>query len=762
MRQSLSSVLPENETSPPGHRRNRVRPPVVERVAGWSAGHRKTAVFGWLALVAVIFALSQLMGSRSLPTYDPGQAGQGERTLHQVSPAARNALSESVLIQAPAGAAQFGQNAELRQATRQVVAALTARPKDAGTIQSPLGAGNASLVSANGRSVLVQFEVPGNGTDADQQVAVDQRTVAAVQAAHPGLTVKEAGDASVTKTIDDSLNFRQAEFTSIPVTLILLLLVFGALVAAGIPLLLAVSAVMAALALVTIGSHWLPVTSSTSEVVLIVGMAVGVDYSLFYLRREREERAQGRSFPEALRIAAGTSGRAILVSGVTVMIALAGLFLTGIDEFEGIALGTIAVVGITVVGSLTVLPALLSWLGPRADRGRLPFLGRSRAAGQPSRLWAALVRRVVRVPAIWGGAAVIALLALAAPALGMRLGEPAVDAPPHAPVIQTLNQIQHAFPQAPAPAMVVVTGTGLTSSRLTAEVTALQGRAAAGGPIREPVTTVLVGGRAGRALVIDVPLAGNGSDTRSDQALRTLRTDILPATIGKVPGVTFAVTGDTAANYDFTHQLHSRTPLVLGLVAVLAFVLLLLAFRSLAIPLISIVLNLLSVGAAYGLITLIFQDGHLQGPLGFTSFGGIIAWVPLFMFVFLFGISMDYHVFILSRIRELRARGATTIDATTQGIASSAGVVTSAALIMVAVFSTFATLPLIDLKILGIGTAAAVLIDATIVRGILVPAALALLGERAWYLPSWLDRILPGRTVTLPSPTKDQPTLTRA
>ena len=221
--------------------------------------------------------------------------------------------------------------------------------------------------------------------------------------------------------------------TSIPITLVLLLLVFGALVAAGIPVLLAVSAVVAALALVTISSHWLPVTPATSEVVLIVGMAVGVDYSLFYLRREREERAPGRSFPEALRIAAGTSGRAILVSGITVMIAMAGLFLTGIDEFDGIALGTIAVVGIAVAGSLTVLPALLSWLGPRADRGRLPFLGRSRAAGRPSRLWAALVRRVVGHPLVWGGVATVALLALAAPALGMRLGNRPWTPPPGRP-----------------------------------------------------------------------------------------------------------------------------------------------------------------------------------------------------------------------------------------------------------------------------------------------------------------------------------------
>ena len=262
-----------------------------------------------------------------------------------------------------------------------------------------------------------------------------------------------------------------------------------------------------------------------------------------------------------------------------------------------------------------------------------------------------------------------------------------------------------------------------------------------GGPIREPVTATAVGsGTEGRALVVDVPFAGHGTDSVSDQALAALRSQILPATLGKVPGISYAVAGDTASNYDFTRQLHDQTPVVLGLVALLAFMLLLVAFRSLAIPLVSIALNLLSVGAAYGLITLIFQDGRLQGELGYASFGGIISWVPLFMFVFLFGISMDYHVFILTRIRELWSRGSSSRDAVVDGIASSAGVVTSAALIMVAVFSIFATMSLLDLKILGVGTAAAVLIDATVVRGILLPAALALLGERAWYAPRWLRR----------------------
>jgi putative drug exporter of the RND superfamily len=729
MRQPQSSVLP---TSPPdeAHDPPPPRPNVTERVAGWSARHRKTAVFGWLLLVAAIFIGGQALGARNLPAYDAGQSGQAERTLQQVTPGQYGSYAESVLIQATTRGATFATDPAMRQATAQVAASLAALPTYATGVKTPLSAGGQALVSKDGRSALVTFSVPGNVSSVDQAATTLQHAVAGVQAKHQDLRIAESGDASIGQAIDSSLNFSKAEATSVPITLILLLLVFGALVAAGIPVLLAVTALTAAIGVLTIVSHWLPVGSSTFEVVVIIGMAVGVDYSLFYLRREREERAAGRSFPAALRVAARTSGRTIVVSGLTVMATMAGLFFVGGGPFSGIALGTIAVVGIAVAGSLTVLPALLAWLGPKADAGRIPFLGRRQAAARPSRLWAALARQVVARPVIWGGAAAIALLALAAPALGLRLGDPAVDAPKGAAVVTTMDAIHRAFPQAPAPAEVVVTGQDLGGPKVTAAVGALRTRAASGGAIHAPVTETVLGG--GRALLVSVPLAGNGTNSASDSALVTLRDTILPDTLGKVPGVSYAVTGDTAGLYDDIHELHSHLPEVLGFVAVLAFVLLLAAFRSVTVPLVSIVLNLLSVGAAYGLITLIFQDGRLQGPLDYTAFGGIIFWVPLMMFVFLFGISMDYHVFILSRIRELWERGSAPKDAIVGGIASSAGVVTSAALIMVAVFSIFATLPLIDLKILGIGTAAAVLIDATIVRGILVPAALALLGDRAW------------------------------
>src|SRR5579872_1177704 len=502
----------------------RARSPIVERIAGWSARHRKTAVLGWLLLVAAVLVGGHMLPATNVQSYDAGQSGQAEQTLNRLKVTFPPA--EQVLIQARSPGRTFATDPELRQAAGQVVAALRGLPRSAAAIRSPLGPGGQSLISANGRSALVTFTIPGNSDSEDQTVLPDLNAVAAVQASHPGLRIQEAGDASGDRAINAlvSSDFRKAEGTSVPITLVLLVVVFGALIAAGIPLLLAATSVVTALSLLAIPGHWLPVGQSTSEVVLLIGMAVGIDYSLFYLRREREERAKGAGVAEALRIAAATSGRAIVISGLTVMIALAGLFLTGYDVFSGVAFGTIAVVGTAVLGSLTVLPALLSWLGPRADRGRIPFLGRRRTAARPSRAWGALARHVVRRPVVWGGVAAIAMLALAAPALGMRIGEPAVDLPAGNPVMQTMDRVQQAFPQSPSPAQVVVTGTGLTSPAMRDAVTALQARAAGGGPggpVHAPVTVTPVGG--GRGVVLGVPLAGNGGDAASNEALVTLR-----------------------------------------------------------------------------------------------------------------------------------------------------------------------------------------------------------------------------------------------
>ncbi len=694
--------------------------PIVEQVAGWSVRHRKIAVAGWLLFAAVAFTLGQRLGTASLNSYDPGQAGHAERVL--ASPVVPQLAGESVLIRSHAPAAEFRDDAAAWQAMTEVVAALRGLPRTAATdIQSPL----TSSGMTSGRSALVTFDVPGGNPD--QAVVPAQNAVAAIAADHPGLTIEEAGGASLDRATGSlvSQDFRKAEVTSVPVSLALLIIVFGALIAAGIPLLLAGTAVISAISLLAIPSRWLPIGGTTSSIVLLVGMAVGVDYSLFYLRRVREERAAGRSTREAIAIAAATSGRAIAVSGLTVMISMAGLFLTGIDVFSGVAVGTIIVVGVAVLGSLTFLPALLSLLGKGTDRARVPFLGKRQAAARRSRLWGAVVGAVVRRPLALGGLAAVALLALATPLLSLHLEDAGIhDLPASVPVVRNLLDIQRAFPGGPNPAQVVVTGTDLGSRQVGEAVTAMRSEVAAThGAIGEPITTALFG-RSGDAqvLLISVPLAGDGTDSASFRALDSLRSQVLPGTLGKVAGISYAVGGLTAGNHDFDAQLSRTEPLVFTFVLGLAFLLLMFTFRSVAIPALSICLNLLSVGAAYGLMTWIFQDGHLQGPLGFTSYGGVTPWLPLFMFVLLFGLSMDYHVFILSRVRELRQHGASARAAAMNGITNSAGVVTSAAVIMVAVFSIFASLSVIEFKFFGVTMAAAILIDATIVRGVLLLA----------------------------------------
>src|ERR1700678_2785739 len=710
-------------------------PPLVERVAGWSVRHRVIVVVSWLLLVVAAFAVGQQLGTSNTNSYDPGQAGVAERILDR--PAVQQPDGEAVLVQGRPGQT-FANDAELRQTVRQVAAALKQLPAAATDIQSPF----TSTGLVNGRSALVTFNVAGNPDNDDTAVVAALNAVAAIQARHPGLTVAEAGGASVDRTASAQIgqDFRTAAVTSLPVTLVLLLIVFGALIAAGIPLLLAGTAVIAAISLLSIPSRIVPIDGTTSAIVLLVGMAVGIDYSLFYLRRVREERAAGRDTKEALHVAAATSGRAIAVSGLTVMISLAGLFLTGIDVFSGVAIGTILVVGVAVLGSLTFLPALLSLLGTATDRARIPFLGRRRAAARPSRVWNLVVRAVVRHPLALGGLAAVALLALATPLLGLHLENPDLHSFPNSvPVIRTEEAIGQAFPGGPEPAEVVVTGANLSGPGVAVAITALHAQVAAThGAIREPITTALFGAgqpASDQVLVISVPLDGDATNATSVSALNVLDTRALPATLGKVPGISYAVGGDTASNTDFNARLDSRTPLVFAFVLGLAFLVLMVSFRSVAIPALSICLNLLSVGAAYGVMTWIFQDGHLQGLLDFSPYGGIPPWLPLFMFVLLFGLSMDYHVFILSRIRELRLRGASARTAVTDGITSSAGVVTSAAVIMVAVFSIFASLSEIEFKVFGVAMAVAVLIDATVVRGVLLPAGLALLGDRAWTMP---------------------------
>jgi RND superfamily putative drug exporter len=567
--------------------------------------------------------------------------------------------------------------------------------------------------------------------------------VAAAAAGHPQLSIHEAGAASVMKATNDKMakDFKKAEALSLPITLFVLLFAFGALVAALLPIALAMTAVLGATGLLAFASHLNPINDAAGSVLLLVGLAVGVDYSLFYVKREREERAKGASKEAALRAAAATSGHSVLISGVTVLIAMAGMFFAGDKVFAGIAWGSMLVVALAVIGSLTVLPALLSLLGDRIERGRIPGLSRlHRRSGTDSRMWGRVLDKVLARPV----AAVVlsggALLALALPVLGMHTAAPAIsDLPQNLAVVQTYNHIQAAFPGGPVPALVVIQAHDVTTPGVQASIASLDRAALASGHMNPPITTQISPDRT--VEVVSIPLAGDGENTASGRALHTLRDQVIPATIGRVPGTTVNVGGLTAANQDWNSSLHTALPLVFGFVLLLAFVLLLVSFRSIVIAAKAIVLTLLSVGASYGVLVWIFQDGHGQGLLGFHSTHAITSWLPIFMFVLLFGLSMDYHVFILNRIREGHLAGLRTDSAVSRGIKSSAGTVTAAAVVMVMVFLTFATLSQVSMKEAGIGLATAVLLDATVVRTVLLPASMKLLGKWNWYLPSWLNWI---------------------
>jgi uncharacterized membrane protein YdfJ with MMPL/SSD domain len=719
------------------------------RAARWSAAHRWKAVLGWLAFVLVAFAIGSTVGVVNITTTDSaiGDSGRADRILAREFPSQRSL--EEVLIQSRTGA-QLSRS-ELQPAVRDLVMRLSRAPAVA-SIRSPLVPANAEQISHDRRSALVTFQITGDPDTAQDRVGPALAATAAVQHAHPALLIGEVGDASAHKAISERIanDFQRAEVTSLPVTLVILVAAFGALVAAGIPLLLGLTSVVATLGLTALLSHLLHVDEMISSVILLIGLAVGVDYSLFYLRREREERARGRTPAAALEAAAATSGRAVLVSGLTVMTTMAGMFLMGSRIFWSFGMGTILIVAIALVGSLTVLPAVLSKLGDRVDRGRIPFLGRvDRRNGGP-RLWATIVGAVLRHPIAWGGLAAALLIALAIPAFRLHTLNPGVQSIPRdLPVMKVYDRTVKAFPGEPLPAIVVVSAPNVTAPAVTRGIEALKRAALATGQIGKPVSVDISASR--KTARVRLSLAGTSTDAASNHALAVLRDKVMPATIARVPGVTVHTTGETATSRDFNNSMKSHAPYVFAFVFALAFLLLLVTFRSIVIPLKAIVLNLLSVAAAYGVLVLVFQDGRLQSLLHFQSVGGITSWLPLFLFLVLFGLSMDYHVLILSRVREDHDSGMTTEEAVAHGIRSTASVVTSAAVVMVAVFAIFATLGLLDFKMMGVGLAVAVLLDATIVRAVLLPATMTLLGDWNWYLPRWLEW-LPGVTPPVAPP----------
>jgi RND superfamily putative drug exporter len=707
---------------------------LAARMGRWSADHWKTATFGWLVFVVLAFGLGGLAGTRTIDdTTGPGESGRMDKILEAgfKQPAAENVLvqSRSLRVGTPA----------FDSAIADVIAGVS-KVAVVQDVRSPLAPGNAGQISKDRHSALVQFQIRGEQDEAADEIAPVLAAVAAAQQAHPDFTIGEFGDASAEKAVVESYDedLGKAGMLSLPVTLIVLVLTFGSLVAAGIPLLLALTAVFATFGLVALSSLVLPVALQAPAMVLLIGLAVGVDYSMFYLKRERQERAAGRSERSALEVAAATSGRSVLISGLTVIVAMAGMFLTGDPIFASLALATILVVAVAVLGSLTVLPALLSRLGDKVDRGRIPFVSRRRRDDGEGRFWGAIVDRVLRRPVLWAAVSAGVLLVLAAPALQLKLAATGPESFPRGiDVIDTYDRMQVAFPGSALPANVVVEAPSVQAPVVQEAIADLKQRALASGRAFEPITVAV--NDAGTVANITVPIAGNGTDAASNASFRMLRNEVVPETVGALPNTEAGVTGQTASWRDEADELRSNLPPVVAFVLLFAFVLMLVAFRSLVIAAKAIVLNLLSVAAAYGVLVIVFQHGIGSSLLDVSSANGIDAVVPLLLFVILFGLSMDYHVFILSRIRETFDRGKSMDEAVSHGIKSTAGIVTSAAIVMVCVFAIFATLSWPFFQQFGVGLAVAILIDATIVRGVLLPASMKLLGDWNWYLPSWLQ-----------------------
>jgi uncharacterized membrane protein YdfJ with MMPL/SSD domain len=695
----------------------------VASVGRWSIRHPWLAIVAWLSFVALAIAALAATGTQSLANGSVGESARGYSLMdqHQAWPPAR----------------EYGY---LHSGTLRVDNGVFRRAiSDVRERMGIAAAGQTSVrISGDRRSALVVGVISSYVPIDDLRAAI-----LAARAAHPAITIDETGDISAHDARDRVVNndLHRAELLSVPVTLLVLLFAFGAVVAALVPVLLALTAVAAAFGLLGPISQLFNLDDSVKIVVVLIGMAVGVDYALFYVIRSREERHRGLASHRALERTAQTSGRTVLVSGTVVTVAMAGMFFIGSDVFNGLASGTITVIACAVAGSVTVLPGVLELLGSRIDRGRIPGLPHLRDPGESARFWPGIVDRVLRRPAVSCALAIAFLLALAAPALSLHVSAPGDEAlsAKSEPVLRTLATVHEEFPSTEPPAVVVAAGPAAARAEGARAVKRLETLAAARGIARPPFTES--GSVDDAAGSVELPLAAPPGTAESRRAIGVLRHELVPQTLGSIAGVQTAVTGIPAEDVDFTHQMKHGLPYVVVFVLLLGFALLLVAFRSIVVPLKAIVLNLLSVGAAYGVLVLVFQHHWAEGILGFKSNGAIISWLPLFLFVILFGLSMDYHVFILSRVREAVDGGMSTDEAVRYGITVTAGVVTSAALVMVGVFALFGSLSSLDVKQAGVGLGVAVLLDATVIRAVLLPASMKLLGEWNWYLPRALRRL---------------------
>jgi RND superfamily putative drug exporter len=695
------------------------------RVARWSATHAWWVIALWVLFVAgCIAAMSAGFRMATPAQLGQGDSGQAVRTLDEaglVQPAVEN-----VLFTAKDGGtwdSAAGQRAAADLATRM-------RGLDEATVVSD------PLPTPDGTGFLVTIAMDGDPMTADQRVDPLLEQTAQVSAANPGLRVEQTGPASIQAGINDRLgeDFTKAEFLSLPITLLIMMIAFGAIVAAGVPVLLALMSVGSAMGLWALVSQVVPDPGQVPNMILLMGMAVGVDYSLFYLKRERQERAKGHDRLSAIEIAAATSGHSVVVSGLAVIVSMAALYLSNDLIFSSLATGSILVVAVAVAGSLTLLPALLAKLGRSLDRPRVPVLWRLTGRGTEPKLWPALLKPVLRWPAITFVLSVLALLALSMPVLGLQLKQAKVDDYPHSiPALAAYDRLTAIFPAKGTTHDIVVKSAAGKSAEVTEALRDLSTRAAASNLFAPQQNADVRSNDDGTVHVVEVATPYASSSKEAEDSVRLLRERIVPATAGTVSGAEVFVGGEVASSLDYSANVESKLPWIVGAVLLLTFLIMMIAFRSIVIGLVALFINTLSAGAAFGMLVFIFQETWAEGLLGFTSNGAIVAWIPLFLFVVLFGLSMDYHVFVVSSIREAARRGLTIREAVLEGISRSAGVVSSAAVVMVSVFAIFATLSFIEFKQLGLGLALAVLVDAVIIRAVVLPSIMVLLGRANWW-----------------------------
>jgi uncharacterized membrane protein YdfJ with MMPL/SSD domain len=710
---------------------------MTERLARASSRHpwRAIAIWAFVVLVSlpvIVVFLGDVLTS-DIETTRRTDSQRANELLARAFPTTRAAqereITEVVIVRTERGSIAT-------PGARERVRALSADLRAAGATAVLTSAPGTPLVSRDGdaRAVLV-----GLGFDGDDDVPAVYDVVRRLDA-EPGYEVAITGgwtsDADQGEASGDDLRTGELMF-GLPAALLILLLVFGAVVAGVLPLLLAIVSIIVALALTALLGQAFDLSLYAINMLTAMGLALGIDYSLFVVSRYREERSRGREKLDAIAATGATASRAVLFSGMTFVLAMFGLVLVPNSIFRSLAAGAILVGIVSVVAALTLLPALLGRLGDRVNALRIPFFGRAaEQAGSEGRVWGAIVRAVMRRPLVSLVLAAGLLLALAAPVLGLETGSQGSSAlPDRFESKRGYVLLNEEFPgQTTDPIEIVIAGDA-SSARVRSGVERLEAELARRPLFGDPALQVSKARDVGR---LTVPIGGDPVGERAIDAVRDLRSDVIPRAFAGVEA-TVLVTGDTAEELDYHDTVNAWAVPVFAFVLGLSLILLTIAFRSIVVPLKAIVLNLLSVGAAYGLLVLVFQHGVGNEFLGLEKAENVAAWVPLFLFSVLFGLSMDYQVFLLSRIREHYLRGGDSDQAVAHGVSSTARLITGAALIIIAVFWGFARGDLIMFQQMGFGVAVALLIDATVVRAVLVPAGMKLLGERNWYLPAWLS-----------------------